>query len=74
MLAFVERLIVGVKLMRTSLTQMQQMNNATSAQVNGVTLHENEQMNTSVEFADEFGLTKHEIKQAKKKLGRSVKI
>lgn len=69
-----ERLIVGVKLMRTSLTQMQQMNNATSAQVNGVTLHENEQMNTSVEFADEFGLTKHEIKQAKKKLGRSVKI
>jgi len=53
---------------------MQQMNNATSAQVNGVTLHENEQMNTSVEFADEFGLTKHEIKQAKKKLGRSVKI
>ena len=58
--------------MRTSLIQMQQTTITTTAEVDGMTLLETEQIKTSLEFADEFGLAEHEKKQAKKRLGRSL--
>lgn len=58
--------------MRMGFSQMLKTQIATATQADGKSLLENEQMNTSVEFADEFGLTEHERKQAKKRLSRCL--